>query len=154
MVCGSQYQGQEKSWNGNPPHEENQNVKESGQDAERNTPTKASWQHRANISWKSILVSVQFAGERPNHVENNRAHGNCGKVPQCPPKRGLDRCGLLPKLGTKTVQRSRMEQQGGRHDNDCEENVKAKLPKLGFRDKQPRRKKCREDRIDEKLQQP
>jgi len=101
------------------------------------------------------VVSGQTAHEHPNHVENDRAHGNGRNVPQCPAKGSFDRNGRLPpELIAKIVQSSCVKQQRGGHDDHGQENVKGKLPELRLRDEQPRRKKSRQDRIHEKLQQP
>jgi len=100
------------------------------------------------------VVSGQTAREHPNHVENDRAHRNGGKVPQRSPEGGFDRRRLLPELIAEIVQRSCVKQQRGGSDNNGQENVKGKLPELCFRDKQPRRKQSRQDGVHEKLQQP
>jgi hypothetical protein len=154
LVRCSQCQRQEKSWNGNPPQEENQNVKKSGQDGKRHVLPNGTGQHRPNISWKGFVASSQPTCESPSQVKNNRASRNGGKVPQRPAESSLNRRGPPPELIAKIVQSTRVEQQCRGRDNDGQENVKGKLPELGFRDEQPRRKQPRQDGVHEKLQQP
>jgi hypothetical protein len=100
------------------------------------------------------MVSDEPAGESPNQVENEGARDDSRKVAQRPPEGSFDRGGLLPELIARIVQSPRVEQQRRGRDNDGQENVKGKLPELGFWDEQPHRKQSRQDRVHEKLHQP
>jgi len=111
-------------------------------------------QRRTNISWKSFAVSVQPAHERPNQVEDDRAHYNGRKVPQRPSESSCDRRALFPEVIAEVIQCSRVKHQRSRHDNHGQKNIQGKLPDLCLRDEQPRRKQPPQNRVQEELQQP